>query len=43
MGLDTLSEEDGYIVNYETEDVIYVKGVKNTEGKYLYKLSEMNP
>ena len=42
MGLDTLSEEDGYIVNYETEDVIYVKGVKNTEGKYVYKLSEMN-
>ena len=43
MGLDTLNSEDGYVVNYETEDVIYVKGVKNTEGKYVYKLSEMNP
>lgn len=43
MGLDSLNPEDGYVVNYETEEVIYVKGVKNTEGKYLYKLSEMNP
>lgn len=43
MGLDSLNYEDGYVVNYETEEVIYVKGVKNTEGKYLYKLSEMNP
>lgn len=43
MGLDSLNYEDGYVVNYETEEVIYVKGVKNNEGKYLYKLSEMNP
>lgn len=43
MGLESLNYADGYVVNYETEDVIYVKGVKNNEGKYLYKLSEMNP
>lgn len=43
MGLDSLNPDDGYVVNYETEEVIYVKGVKNTEGKYLYKLSEMTP
>lgn len=42
MGLETLKDSDGYVVNYETEEVIYVYGVKNSEGKYLYKLSEMN-
>ena len=42
MGLESINSEDGYVVNYKTEEVIYMKGVKNNEGKYLYKLSEMN-
>lgn len=42
MGLESINSEDGYVVNYTTEEVIYIKGVKNNEGKYLYKLSEMN-
>ncbi len=41
MGLNTLNASDGYIVNYETEEVIYIYGVKNSSGKYVYKLSEM--
>ena len=43
MGLESINSADGYVVNYTTEEVIYIKGVKNTDGKYLYKLSEMNP
>lgn len=42
MGLESINSEDGYVVNYTTEEVIYIKGVKNNVGKYLYKLSEMN-
>ena len=42
MGLESINSEDGYVVSYTTEEVIYIKGVKNNEGKYLYKLSEMN-
>ena len=42
MGLDTLEENDAYVVNYNTEEVIYVHGVKMDDGVYLYKLSEMN-
>lgn len=42
MGLESKNSNDEYVVDYTTEEVIYVKGVKNSEGKYLYKLSEMN-
>ncbi len=42
MGLDTLEESDVYVVNYNTEEIIYVNGVKMDNGVYLYKLSEMN-
>lgn len=38
-----VADDEKYVVDYNNEEVIYVKGVKNTEGKYLYKLSEMNP
>lgn len=45
MGLDGIdvSDDEKLVVDYEHEEVIYVKGVKNTEGNNLYKLSEMNP
>lgn len=41
IGLDIDASND-YVVNYETEEVIYVKGVKDENGNYLYKLSDMN-
>ena len=31
---------DFYIVNYETDDVIYSDGFKNTDGQVYYKLSD---
>lgn len=40
MGLNKIDYELGYIVNYETEEVIYVKGFSNN-GKTYYKLSEI--
>lgn len=40
MGLDKIDIEKGYIVNYETEEVIYVKGFEN-DGITYYKLSEL--
>lgn len=40
MGLEKVNIEDGYIVNYETEEVIYVKGFE-ANGQTYYKLSEM--
>ena len=40
MGLEKINIENGYLVNYETEEVIYVKGFSN-EGKTYYKLSDM--
>lgn len=39
MGLEKVKIEDGYLVNYETEEIIYVKGFKANETTY-YKLSE---
>ena len=39
LGLEKIDIEDGYIVNYETEEVIYVAGFKVGE-KIYYKLSE---
>lgn len=40
MGLEKISIDEGYIVNYDTEDIIYVKGVEK-DGKTYYKLSEL--
>lgn len=40
MGLEKIDIEDGYMVNYDTEEVIYVKGFEN-DGITYYKLSDM--
>lgn len=40
MGLEKIEIEDGYIVNYETEEIIYVKGYENG-GETYYKLDDM--
>ena len=42
MGLDTLNASDGYVVDYDTEEIIYVTGVENEDGVYLYKLSDFD-
>lgn len=39
LGLEKVKIEDGYIVNYETEEIIYVRGFKIEDVTY-YKLSE---
>lgn len=40
LGLQKIDIEDGYVVNYETEEVIYVKGFESN-GTTYYKLSEL--
>lgn len=40
MGLEKVKQDSGYIVNYETNEIIYVKGFENKDKTY-YKLSEM--
>ena len=40
MGLEKINIEEGYIVNYDTDEVIYVKGFE-ANGTVYYKLSEM--
>ncbi|MCI8352510.1 MAG: hypothetical protein HFJ58_02685 [Clostridia bacterium] len=40
MGLEKIDIEDGYIVNYETEEVIYVRGYEN-DGITYHKLTDM--
>jgi Tfp pilus assembly protein PilE len=40
MGLEKIDIEDGYIVNYDTNEIIYVKGFEANNQTY-YKLSEM--
>lgn len=40
MGFEKIQIEDGYIVNYETNEIIYVKGFEANKQTY-YKLSEM--
>lgn len=42
LGLEGIEVEDYFIVDYESNDVIYVDGIENTEGKIVYKLSEMD-
>lgn len=39
MGLEKMKIEDGYLVNYETDEIIYVKGFEANKTTY-YKLSE---
>lgn len=40
MGFEKIQIEDGYIVNYDTNEIIYVKGFEANKQTY-YKLSEM--
>lgn len=40
MGLEKIKVDDGYIVEYETNEIIYVKGFQTNNQTY-YKLSEM--
>jgi len=35
------ADENHYIINYETEEVIYSKGYKSNDGNTYYKLSEI--
>lgn len=39
MGLEKVKIEDGYLVNYETNEIIYIKGFE-ANGMTYYKLSE---
>ena len=39
LGLEKVDIHDGYIVNYETEEIIYVRGIK-LGNQTFYKLSE---
>ena len=36
-----LEQEDYYIINYDTEEVIYSKGYQTKDGNIYYKLSEI--
>lgn len=40
MGLEKIDIADGYLVNYESEEIIYVRGLKKDDNTY-YKLSEI--
>lgn len=40
MGLEKIDIDDGYIVNYETGEVIYVRGFENSGATY-YKMSDI--
>lgn len=40
IGVGDLKAEDGYLVNYEAEDIIYAKGILEDEEIY-YKLSDL--
>ncbi len=40
IGKGNLKSEDGYIINYDTEDVIYAKGIKEGDNIF-YKLSDI--
>lgn len=39
MGLEKVKVEEGYLVNYETDEIIYLKGFE-ANGETYYKLSE---
>lgn len=40
IGKGDLKSEDGYIINYDTDDVIYAKGIKEGDNIF-YKLSDI--
>ncbi len=40
MGLEKVDIDDGYIVNYETVEIIYVRGFENN-GETYYKMSDI--
>lgn len=40
LGLSDLKAEDGYLVNYEEQDIIYAKGIEKDKEIY-YRLSEL--
>lgn len=40
MGLEKVDIADGYLVNYETEEIIYVRGLEKDDNTY-YKLSDI--
>lgn len=40
MGLEKIDIADGYLVNYESEEIIYVRGLKKDDNMY-YKLSNI--
>ena len=40
IGLNELKAEEGYLVNYEEQDIIYAKGIER-EKEIYYKLSEL--
>lgn len=42
-GLDSikLNKDEKYIVNYETEEILYIPGYKHTDDKTYYKLSDL--
>lgn len=40
IGLGSLKAKDGYLVNYEENDVIYAKGIKKDD-KIYYRLSDL--
>lgn len=41
LNLSNIEYLDGYYVCYDTEEVIFIRGVKNSEGKVLYTLTQM--
>lgn len=41
MKLDNIEYDNGYYVCYDTEEVIYIRGLKNNNGDILYTLTQM--
>ena len=41
LGLNDIKIDDYYIIDYKKNDVIYIYGIKDSNGNIVYKLSEM--
>ena len=41
LGLESISIDDYYIVDYKKNDIIYVNGIEDENGNVIYKLSDM--
>lgn len=41
LGLEKITVNDYYIVDYKKNDVIYIDGIENKDGKIIYRLSDM--